>query len=84
MHKNDLSCIFGCNAIEDQIHIFTQCRPVISQISVTTNMDHNRIFQDEDDQCEIAHIFNQIEEIRCRMKEELLPGEADARTPGDK
>ena len=83
MHTNNLFCIFGCNAIKDQTHIFTQCRPVISQISVTRNLDHNNIFKGEDDQCEIIHIFTKIEEMRSIMKEQLLPGEADARTPGD-
>ena len=56
---------------------------MISQISVTTNLDHNKIYKGEDDQCEIINIFTKVEEITSRMEEQLLPGKADARTPGD-
>ena len=32
MHRNNLECIFKCPQIEDQLHSFTACIPILSQV----------------------------------------------------
>ena len=45
MHKNNIKCIFQCNEVEDQIHVFTQSYPVMSQTTAMNSiLNHNDIF----------------------------------------
>ena len=38
MQRNYIKCSFGCNAVEDQIHIFTQCMNLKSNIEDVQNI----------------------------------------------
>ena len=80
MFQNNTKCIFACDSIEDQVHAFTQCLPVLSKINRTANLDHSMIFQNIDKQIVVISIFLEIEEKRKELTEQLLPGETDART----
>ena len=32
LNRNNLKCIFNCPSVEDQIHSFTACRPILSKV----------------------------------------------------
>ena len=76
IHKNNLNCIFGCQVIENQKHIFSKCQPVLSKISYTI-APYEHIFGDITQQKSVIPQFIQIEYIRNEMKEKLLPGGGD-------
>ena len=44
MYRNDIKCSFGCNAVEDQIHIFTQCTKLKSSIKDVQNVSYKDIY----------------------------------------
>ena len=44
LHSSNLYCSLGCYEIEDQSHIFTKCRPIISKLKVSQPVPYNNIF----------------------------------------
>ena len=85
MNKNNLLCSLGCQNIEDQIHIFTQC----PKIKVSQNdLNYENIFKDVTYQKETIELFLKVEKKRKYKldnisKNNLPPGGATARTRAD-
>jgi hypothetical protein len=73
MHKYDLECRFGCKTNEDQIHIFTKCQQIKSQLNYQGILNYDHIYSDIEDQQDIIKVFIKIDKIRCKMKDKLLP-----------
>ena len=78
MYKNDLKCRMGCNDIEDQIHIFTKCQPILSQIESDTGSIYEHIYDDISNQKKVISIYTKIEKTRLQLLDNLLPGGGDA------
>ena len=74
MHRNSTFCSLGCSAIEDQQHIFTQCKPQLRKIKNSSNLSYNNIFGSLQEQIEVTPKLYQIELTRLHMKEHLVPG----------
>ena len=74
MHRNDTSCIFGCSVIEDQVHVFTQCQPILTKNGNSNIPSYINIFGSLQEQVEIIPKLYQIEVTRNHMKEHLVPG----------
>ena len=79
MNQHSLKCSFGCNAVEDQKHAFTQCQPILSKVSDTNEAQYENIDQDIYKQKSAVKVFLKIDHERRQAKEALLPGGA---TPG--
>ena len=85
MNKNNLFCSFGCQEIENQIHIFTQC----PHTKVSTNpLHYENILKNVTYQKEIIKVFLNVEKKRKYLTENhlthnLLPGGVTARTRAD-
>ena len=74
MNKNQLFCTFGCPIIEDQIHIFSNCVPILSNIKTQTHILLSFIDGNIGEQKEACTYFLEIEETRLHMMKHLLPG----------
>ena len=73
MHRNDIKCSFGCNAVEDQIHIFTQCTKLKSSIEDVQNVSYTDIYSKITKQKEAISHFIEKEQVRLHIKKHLLP-----------
>merc|ERR1712204_116589 len=80
MNKNDVKCSFGCDEIECQEHIFSNCLPLQSRVSSTDTAEYQNIDSETEKQKSTIVIFMQIEQERKKAKEALLPGGDHART----
>ena len=69
MNKYDLECRIGCKTSEDQMHIFTQCQQIKSQLNYQEILNNDRIYCNIEDQTEIIKVF--IQKIRCKMIDQL-------------
>ena len=74
MHRNNTMCSFGCLEYEDQEHIFTKCRPILTQTGYVNNLSYQNIFGNLNDQLQVLPKFYQIEKIRLHMMEHLIDG----------
>ena len=76
LHKGDLKCLLGCNANEDQVHIFTQCQDI--EISLRNTVPYEDIFKDIMVQKTAIETFLKVDKRRqLRLNP---PGEISART----
>ena len=64
MHLNNMKCSLGCNADEDQQHIFENCG--VLHTDQNRNI-YNYIFEDSDKQKEAISAFIIIEERRREL-----------------
>ena len=81
MYRDGLQCRFGCNAIETQVHTFTQCKTLLQEAKLEqTFLNFNDIFGNTCAQKKIIEKFVIIEQTRNELKEKLLPGGEAART----
>ena len=74
MHSNNLLCTFGCNVLEDQRHIFTECQSLLLNIILPENTHYIHIFGDVVKQKEVIKLFLEIEDVRRTKLDNLLPG----------
>ena len=74
LHGRDINCSLGCSKVEDQNHIFTNCRPVISKLKITQPVAYHVIFGPLNEQIKIISNLMNIETTRNHMKIHLLPG----------
>ena len=74
LHGRDILCSLGCSEIEDQNHIFTNCRPVISKLEITQPVAYRDIFGPLNEQIKTISSLMNIETTRNHMKIHLLPG----------
>ena len=74
MHRNNTMCSFGCLEYEDQEHIFTKCRPILTQTGYVNNLSYQNIFGNLNDQLQVLPKFYQIEKTRLHMMEHLIDG----------
>ena len=74
LHGSNLNCCLGCPEIEDQSHIFTKCRPVISKLKINQPVSYQDIFGSLNEQLNIISILMNIENTRNHMKIHLSPG----------
>ena len=80
MDRGNLQCIFQCNVPETQSHIFENCQPILSKLSVPHNVRLEDKYGDIHQQRNCIKILTQIDKIRKSVKESILPGGVGART----
>ena len=80
MDRGDLQCIFQCNVPEIKSHIFENCQPILSKLSIPRNVRLEDIYGDIHQQKNSIKLFTQIDIIRKSVKESFLPGGVGART----
>ena len=80
MFKNYLKCSFNCDNNETQSHIFEDCKPIQSKLENQSIVKLEKIFGTIDEQCDIIRKLVEIDSVRKHMKDNLLPGGANART----
>ena len=75
LYKNKFKCTLGCDKLEDQKHVFTQCIPRISEAC------YDDIFSDTVKQKKIISIFQQIEKRRNELIQNLYLGGTQGQDP---
>ena len=73
-YKNQHFCTFGWPIIEDQIHIFSNCVPILTNIKTQTHILLSSIDGNIGEQKEACTYFLEIEETRLNRLKHLLPG----------
>ena len=71
LYKNDIYCRYGCQTIENQIHLLTQCIPLSDQIPTPNPSEYTDIYKDPDRQKEAIIYFILIEMVRKQLKESI-------------
>ena len=66
LYRSDLKCRLGCDTIEDQVHIFTQCKYSANTPHIALNYED--LFKDSVKQKTIIKSFLQIEKRRVFTK----------------
>jgi hypothetical protein len=74
LHRNALSCRFGCREIEDQIHTFMKCKELNSVKENSLNVPYSNIYGDPIEQKQIMSVFIKINRTRSHKLKHLLPG----------
>ena len=77
LYRSDLKCRLGCDILEDQVHIFTQCKYSANTPNIA--LDYEDLFKDSAKQRYIIELFLQIEKRRVLLKYNNPPGETNAR-----
>ena len=80
MFKNYLKCSFDCKSYETKLHIFEEYTPIFNNLGIPKIVKLNKTFRSIEDQCEIIGRLFKIYSIRKKMHNNILPGEAPART----
>ena len=80
MNKGDLNCIFQCDQLETQLHVFENCRPIQNQVDYIPTMKIENIYGTVSQQKEAILVFIEIDHMRILMKSDILPGGSDSRT----
>ena len=81
MNKGDLKCSFNCDENETQVHVFENCQPIKKKLNLKTSVKLDSIYGTVSEQKSAVSILLRIDMIRKQMKNEILPGRSDARTP---
>ena len=76
LNKNNLNCKLGCDKIESQVHVFTECDKLKSD--ETQNVPYEGVYGSLQSQKQTIEVFQKIDQARQQLT--LLPGEDDART----
>ena len=72
LYKGNLQCSLGCQNIESQLHIFSQCKVLKSDLHTE---DYNSLFSDVNKQKQVINIFISIEKKRQSLRDGALPGD---------
>ena len=80
MNKGNLKCIFLCDQVETQEHVFQHCEPVLRRLKLTHTEQIKSIYGSPLEQKSAIQIFVKIDQMRKFMIDNLLPGETNART----
>ena len=80
MNKGNLLCMLNCNQVETQSHIFENCEPVLSRLDQTQLKPLDSIYGSLNEQKSAVEVFLKIDILRKQLIDNLLPGEAYART----
>ena len=82
INRNNLQCIFKCRQVEDQIHTFSNCAPVLDNIEGSYTTEYKDIFGSLAEQSRVMNVFFKIEQKRIHMKTyHLLPGGKKCQDP---
>jgi hypothetical protein len=81
MNKGSLTCIFKCDQIETQDHVFEHCEPVLAKLNFRHTQKVENIYGSLTEQKSAIQVFTKIDQIRKNMIDNLPPGGATARTP---
>ena len=80
LNRNNLNRVL-CSQPENQVHTFTQCRPIMNHLK-TNFLAYSNIFSSLEQQVEAIQVFYQIEVTRQHiLKKHLLPGGQDCQDP---
>ena len=80
LNKGNLKCIFNCNQVETQTHVFENCEPIVSKLGYSHTEQLKSIYGTHTEQKSAIKVFLEIDIIRQQMIDDLLPGEDFART----
>ena len=72
LYKGDLKCSFGCNSIEDQVHLFTQCKYIA--VYSSNSFVYEDLFKDTLKQKEVIKTLMKIEKRRVLLKDNIHLG----------
>ena len=75
-----MNCIFQCDQIETQDHVFQNCNPILRRLSLDRREQMTSIYGSPSEQKNAIQVFAQIHQMRKHMIDNLPPGEAIART----
>ena len=82
LNRNNLRCVLFCQQNEDQVHIFTQCQPLMNRLNILDAVQYNNISGSLHEQIEIITLLYKIDQTRNHiMKNHLLPGGRDCQDP---
>ena len=82
MNRNNLQCIFKCRQVEDQIHTFSNCAPVLDNIRGSYATEYKDIFGSLSERTRVMNVFFKIEQKRNHMKTyHILPGGKKCQDP---
>ena len=80
MNKGNLKCIFLCDQVETQEHVFQHCEPILRRLKLTHTEQIKSIYGSPLEQKSAIQIFVKIDQMRKLMIDNLPPGETNART----
>ena len=64
----------GCNEIESQAHIITNCNYLKSKLQTNQNETYMGIYGNPTEQKRSISVFNKIEQSKLNLKKHILPG----------
>ena len=79
MNKGNLKCVFQCDQIETQEHIFQNCEPILRRLNLHHIEQIKSVFGSPNEQKMAIQVFIKIDKMRKYMID-LPPGGATART----
>ena len=80
MNKGNMNCIFQCNQIETQDHVFQNCNPILRRLNLDHTEQMTSIYGSHSEQKSAIQVFVKIDQMRKHMIDNLPPREAIART----
>jgi hypothetical protein len=72
MNRGDLKCVFQCDELETQLHIFENCRPIQNRLNFRSTMKIQNIYGTVSQQKEAILVLLKIDNMRNLMKSEIL------------
>ena len=72
MNRGDLKCVFQCDQLETQLHIFENCRPIQNRLNFRSTMKIQNIYGTVYQQKEAILVFLKIDNMRNLMKSDIL------------
>ena len=82
LNRHNLKCALGCQQNEDQVHIFTQCQPLLNRLNILDAVQYNNISGSLPQQKEMINLLQKIDQTRnFIIKNHLPPGERDCQDP---
>ena len=64
INKGSLTCIFQCDQIETQNHVFEHCEPVLSKMNIKHTEKVENIFGSLTEQKSAVQVFTKIDKIK--------------------
>ena len=82
LYRNNLKCVLGCMQNEDQLHVFTQCQPLLDKLNNSNSSPYNHIFGSLPQQVQLIQEFYKIDQMRKHIiKKHISPGGPDCQDP---
>ena len=73
LNRNNLKCVLGCQQNEDQVHVFTQCQPLMNRLNILDDIQYNNILGSLPQQIELIKLLYKIDQSRNHiLKNHLL------------